>query len=78
MGKPQSKSQVTHNSDPQIRVINTQEYHGEILDKHECLLYIILVVVLAQLLLSLYILLVKRERKRAIKFAKSVEKLTEV
>lgn len=78
MGKPQSKSQVTHNSDPQIKVINTQEYHCKILDNHEFLLYIILVAVVAQLLLSLYILLVKRERKRAIKFAKSVDNLANV
>lgn len=78
MGKANSKSSVNHNADPQIRVINTQEYHGEILENHEFLLYVILVVVVAQLLLTLYILLVRRERKRALKFAKSMDKLAEV
>lgn len=78
MGKPNSKSTVNHNEDPQIRVINTQEVHGELLDQQHFLLYVILLVVLAQLLLTLYILLVRRERKKALKIAKSIDKLTEV
>lgn len=78
MGKANSKSTVNHNEDPQIRVINTQEYHGEILDHHGFLLYVILVVVVAQLLLTLYKLLVRKERKKALKLAKSLDKLAEV
>lgn len=78
MGKSSSKSAVTHNADPQIRIINNQELHSEILDHHEMLIIVVLIVVIIQLALTLYTLLQRRERKKALKFAKSVNDLTQV
>lgn len=78
MGKSNSKSTVNHNSDPQVRIINTQETHSEVLDHHEFLIVMILIVVVVQLALTLYSLLQRRERKRALKFAKSMNNIAEV
>lgn len=78
MGKTQSKSAVTHNADPQIRIINNQETHSEQLDHHETLIYVILAVVVIQLLITLYTLQKKRERKLAFKLAKSLENVADV
>lgn len=78
MGKANSKSTVNHNEDPQIRVINNQEVHGEILEHHQFLIYVILAVVIVQLLLTLYGMLLKRKRKRALQLARSMDKLPEV
>lgn len=78
MGKSNSKSTVNHNEDPQIRIINNQEIHSETLEKHEFLIYIILAVVIIHLLLTLYTLLKRRERKRALRIARSMDKLAEV
>lgn len=70
MGKTSSKSAVTHNVDPQIH----RELHSEKLEHHEFLIYIILV----QLLIKVYTILQRRERKRAFKLAKSMNNLAEV
>lgn len=78
MGKSNSKSAVTHNADPQIRIVNNQELHGEILEYHEFLIYIILVVVVVQLLITLYTILQRRERKRAFKHARSINDIADV
>lgn len=77
MGKTSSKSDVMHNADPQVRIINNQEYHAEMLQQHETLIYLILGIVATQLLLTLYFMLKKRERNRAFKLAKSVNNLVE-
>lgn len=78
MGKSSSKSAVTHNADPQIRIINTQEHHSEQLEHHEFIIYVILGVVVLQLLITLYTLQKKRERKLALKLAKSLENVADV
>lgn len=49
MGKTNSKSDVVHNADPQIRIVNNQEIHSEFHEEHAIKLNIILVVVSAQL-----------------------------
>lgn len=77
MGKSNSKSAVTHNGDPQIRIVNNQELHGEILEQHETILYVILGIVSLQLIIMLYTLQKKRERKLALKLAKSLENIAE-
>lgn len=78
MGKTSSKSEVVHNADPQIRIINNQEEHAEQLERHETLICVILVCVVVQLGLTLYMLLRKREEKRAIKRVKSLATLSQV
>lgn len=78
MGKTVSKSDVVHNADPQIRIVNTQEYHTALLEQHELLIYVIAVVVVIHLLLTLYAMLKRRERKRAFAVAKSMERIVEV
>lgn len=78
MGKTSSKSAVTHNADPQIRIENNQNLHSEKLEEHEFILYIILVVVAVQLLITLYTIFQRRERKRAFKLAKSMNNFAEV
>lgn len=78
MGKTHSKSETVHNADPQIRITNTQEYHTEVLDRHEFMMWCILSVVVVQLLITLYVLNKKREHKRALKFAKSLNDLNNV
>lgn len=78
MGKTSSKSAVTHNADPQIRIINNQELHSEQLGQHEQILYIILSIVVMQFLITLYQLQKRRERRLALKLAKSIENVAEV
>lgn len=78
MGKTASKSAVVHNADPQIRIMNTQEIHGEILENHEFVIYLVLGVVITQLLLTLYTMLKRRERKKAIKMAQSMNNVADV
>lgn len=78
MGKTSSKSQVTHNADPQVRIINNQEYHNEQLENHEFLLYLILATVVIQLIITLYNMLKRRERKRALRIAKSLDNIADV
>lgn len=78
MGNSKSKSDVVHNADPQIRIVNNQNYHSELLEQHELLLFYIAAVVTIQLMLTLYAMLKRRERKRAFKLAKSIENLAEV
>ena len=74
MGKPQSKV-VSHNGDPQVRIINMQEMHTE---QHELKLYLILGIVIIQLGITIYRLRKKNMRKQAIKTAKSIINLTEL
>lgn len=78
MGKANSKSAVTHNADPQIRIINMQEEHSEQLEHHEFLLSIILVIVAVQLIVTLYTMLKRHERKRAFKHARSMDNVADV
>lgn len=78
MGKTNSKSAVTHNADPQIRIVNNQELHGEILENSEVLIYVILVLVVIHLSITLYKILMKKERRRALRYAKSIEELPKV
>lgn len=78
MGKTSSKSAVTHNADPQIRIINQQNLHSEQLDHHEVLLYAVLFVTMVQLVITLYVLQQKREKRRAYKLAKSLQNVAEV
>lgn len=78
MGKTSSKSEVAHNADPQIRIFNQQQQHGEQLEQHTTLIYIILICVVVQLGLTLYALLRKREQRRAVKRVKSLAALSEV
>lgn len=61
MGKTGSKSAVNHQGDPQVRIINTQSVHTEALEKHEVIICIILIVVVLQLILSLYKIIQHRQ-----------------
>lgn len=54
MGKAQSKSHVEHNNDPQIRIINNQSTHTELIENQEVYLMVILVLVAIQLALTMY------------------------
>lgn len=78
MGKSNSKSEVAHNADPQIRIVNTQEYHSALLEYHEMIIIIVGVVVVTQLMLTLYTMLKRRERKRALRMTKSLENIADV
>lgn len=75
MGKSNSKSAGTRNADPQIRIVDNQELHGEMLEHHESLIYIILAIVVVQLLITLYTILKRREQKRAFKHARSMNNI---
>lgn len=54
MGKTQSKSEVVHNNDSQVRIINNQTLHTELIENQEFLLLTILVLVVIQLALTIY------------------------
>ena len=78
MGKTQSKS-VENTGDAQITVIQqTQEAHSEDHQQHEILLWIVLAMVAIQLIIKLYEVYKKHERKLALKAARSVAAIAEV
>lgn len=67
-----SSKKVANNGDHQTQVINHLESHTEILDQTEIKLWLILIVVCAQLLLLVYKMHKKQSRRQALKAAKSV------
>lgn len=77
MGKNQSKS--TNNAgDPQVTVINTQEQHTADHEQQSLLLWLILIVVILQLVIKLYETYKKREKRIAMKAARSIASLNVV
>lgn len=78
MGKTNSKSDVVHNADPQIRIVNNQEIHSEFHEEHAIKLNIVLVVVSAQLILVVYKMWRRRVQQKAIRKIKSIAELDKV
>lgn len=78
MGKTQSKSEVVHNNDPQVRIINNQTLHTELIENQEFLLLTILVLVVIQLALTIYQLFKRYTNNKALKKAKSMVALKEI
>lgn len=71
MGAEESKSHVNHNGDQQVKIINTQIEHSELLDDHKFILYMILVVVSINLILRLVTELNNYYNNKAMKKVKS-------
>lgn len=67
-----SSKKVANNGDHQTQVINHLESHTEILDQTELKLWLIIIVVCAQLLLLVYKMHKKQSHRQALKAAKSV------
>lgn len=78
MGKTQSKSHVEHKNDPQIRIINNQSTHTELIENLEVYLMVILVLVAIQLALTMYQTFKRYTNSKAIKKAKSMVALNEI
>ena len=74
MGKTQSRN-VGSSGDAQVNIVNSLEDHSAAHESHELKLWIILVVVIAQLLILLYKQNQRAAKKRALKAAVSVAKL---
>lgn len=70
MGKTQSKS--ANNGDAQVTVIQNQELHSEEHEQQSLMLWLILVVVIMQLVIKLYQMYKNREKKIALKAARSI------
>lgn len=77
MGKTQSKNSENV-GDAQVTVIQTQEQHSIDHEAQQLLLWLILVAVLIQLAIKLYETYKQRERKIALKAARSVAAMNEV
>lgn len=77
MGKHQSKN-INQNGDPQVTVIQNQEQHSVEHEFHNLLLWLILMTVLAQLVITLYGEYKKREKKVALNAARSIAALNVV
>jgi hypothetical protein len=78
MGNEKSKSQVNHNGDQQVKIINMQGEHSVKLDNHEFMLWIILAVVIVHLVITLVIQLNHYFNKKAFKKAKSIIALNDI
>lgn len=75
MGKTQSK-QYNENGEVKLTtIVQNQQTHSEDHEEHTLMLWLILAAVLIQLTITLYTLYKRRERKVAIKAAKSVAAL---
>ena len=62
-----------------IAIINTQDLHTEMLMAHEWKITVILIIVGLQLIITVYVLLLKREKRRAAKLAaKSIAAINNV
>lgn len=70
MGKPNSKNE--NNSDNLITVVQNQENHSQDHEQQTLILWLILVAVLFQLAFTLYAAYTKRERKNALRAARSI------
>lgn len=78
MGKSNSKSEVIHNADPQIRIINNQELHSDDHEEQAIKLNIILVIVAIQLILVAYKMWHKRVQRKTLSKMKSIADLDKV
>lgn len=78
MGGDSSKAQVQHNGDSHIEIINTQVEHSNKLDANTTVLWIVLGLVAAKLVLTLWLEIQRRLRKRIVKKASDLIKLKEV
>ena len=77
MGKTQSKA-ISQSGDPQVTVIQNQEVHTQMHEDHEIKLWIILALLCILVLFKIQSVYKKRERKTAIKAARSVAALSDV
>lgn len=79
MGNQKSSPKVSQEGDHDLTIINTQEVHTDFFLSHELKLNIIIGLLILQLVLALYKMLVKREKRRATRIAaKSLANLNEV
>lgn len=77
MGKTVSKK-VDNAGDAHVTVVQTQQQHSEEHEAQQFLLYVILVAVIIQLAIKLYETYKQRERKVALKAARSGATVSEV
>lgn len=73
MGSEESKTQMNHQSDAEVTIINNQNEHAEKLENHAFILWVILAIVATQLAITL-VGIVKRYVSR--KTMKKAEALT--
>ncbi|KXJ30248.1 hypothetical protein RP20_CCG002782 [Aedes albopictus] len=79
MGNQKSNPKTEQNGDSDITIINNQDQHTEMLLAHEWKIVVILVIVGLQLAVTLYVLFMKREKRRASKIAaRSIAALNQV
>ncbi|KXJ30261.1 hypothetical protein RP20_CCG006367 [Aedes albopictus] len=79
MGNQKSSPAIKQSGDGDLTIINNQELHTEFHIGHDEKLLIIIILVSIQLVVMLYKLISKRERRRAAnRIAKSMANLTEV
>lgn len=73
-----STSKVDHHGDQQIKIINNQQTHSEILKDHAFMLYLILGLVIVTLGIQIGVILKNHFDKKAIKKARSMIALNDV
>lgn len=78
MGTEESKSQVNHQGDANVKIINNQIEHTKRLDDHEVLLWVMLAIVATQLAITLLRMLNRFMNKKALKKAEALTKLSNV
>lgn len=79
MGNTKSSPENNQDGDLNVNIVNTQEQHTNLHLDHEQKLWLITVIVIIQLALTIYKLITKRARKRAVKsVSRSMANLAEV
>lgn len=78
MGAEESKSQVNHQGDAQVRIINNQVEHAQKLDDHAVMLWVMLAIVATQLAITLLRELNRFMIRKAMKKAEALTKLSNV
>lgn len=78
MGTEESKSQVEHNGDQHVDIINLQNVHTGKFEENKCILWIILGIVAVNLIITLLNELNKILNNKATKRAQSMVELRKV
>lgn len=78
MGSEESKTQMNHQSDAEVTIINNQNENAEKLENHAFILWVILAIVATQLAITLVGVVKRYMSRKTMKKAEALTKLSNV